>query len=757
MSSQLSLSSKKSSVFCPKQLTPVTLERTTVYLYPTINASMNENERTYGLTVTKNALISATSVSFKTKLECLKQHTGSTSTVEVISSRFMHHARNQIHDVNKVTLQSYHSSDGRVITDCTKPGSDHLKDMDNQTDDMRRPIDIRFARVSTNLEFKSLDPNHITRYPFSYFIDLPITSSSVTSAGGNSHIDLKTFAGRGDWLHGSQTRFLEVVHRTDSVGQPFLLKAPEIDGDAIMNIAAAVNRLDEIALEAAWDTITDTIHKELCPLAISDPVIALQNLRHNIVDESTGTMTSRSVHEYYSSIKQITDFFPKTGTWPIDVVQHFLSHLDDEIRIQVQKDFKYDSTCSNKDAYSQSAKLLEALRHATTAEEQKDSLNTKISQHIRGTQALQSSVHISVAEDTIRKYIESPIPRKIERRCWGCGDTTHLFMENGIVVCPNKEMPGVAAKAKAVHIDFNQRRKEARKRRKTELKDSKKQKAEDSEKMETILTDIRSFLVQQQKPSDNPVQDIVLAVSVLSVIGPKPPLPIGHDPALPHINFSVGKSDKQSFKISLAFDSCAVLNVGFLPYHLAIAKACPSVVKSITWAKKDYAPLVLSGIVNNKESGDTSNTPSTTTLLPATIEYHTPYLTKDDTPITLKIALGNQVGVNTILGLSTIKNAKMSLDLDANVVQSGVIKGSPFQLSFKPTSRGIPNVNQLASHPEINHLQVNHSIDITLTDPQNENDSLAINVNTTESSNPSLLNKTVRFADNDNIMKSTFW
>jgi hypothetical protein len=79
-----------------------------------------------------------------------------------------------------------------------------------------------------------------------------------------------------------------------------------------------------------------------------------------------------SVQDYYSSIKQYTDFFPKSGDWPMDVCQHFITHLDEEIRTQTKKDFNYNPALSGKDAYTQSSNLLEALRHATAAEEQKN-------------------------------------------------------------------------------------------------------------------------------------------------------------------------------------------------------------------------------------------------------------------------------------------------------------------------------------------------------------------------------------------------
>ena len=93
-----------------------------------------------------------------------------------------------------------------------------------------------------------------------------------------------------------------------------------------------------------------------------------------------------------------------------------------------------------------------------------------------------------------------------------------------------------------------------------------------------------------------------------------------------------------------------------------------------------------------------------TTTLPAIVEYFTPYKTTEGAPVTLKIALGNHVGVNTIMGLSTIKNARLSLDLDSNTFQAGILDEKTFDIIFKPTSRGIPDVSPFKAHPCIVEL-----------------------------------------------------
>eukprot|EP00978_Attheya_sp_CCMP212_P024649 scaffold77809_cov32-Attheya_sp.AAC.1 len=88
--------------------------------------------------------------------------------------------------------------------------------------------------------------------------------------------------------------------------------------------------------------------------------------------------------------------------------------------------------------------------------------------------------------------------------------------------------------------------------------------------------------------------------------GAKELLPITIDPMLPHFMIGVGPVG-QSPLISLlaAYDTAAVANIGWSDFHLAFAKKFPSAVKSITWAKDKYTPLVLSGVVTDDDKVET--------------------------------------------------------------------------------------------------------------------------------------------------------
>jgi hypothetical protein len=108
-------------------------------------------------------------------------------------------------------------------------------------------------------------------------------------------------------------------------------------------------------------------------------------------------------------------------------------------------------------------------------------------------------------------------------------------------------------------------------------------------------------------------------------------LPISVDTNLPHFLLPIGQSSADSnFKISVVYDTCAVLNVDWAAFHLAITKQHPHLVKSLVWTKEQYTALTPSGVVSHNEADQWSAKPVTT--LPAIIEYYMPYSSKQGHP-----------------------------------------------------------------------------------------------------------------------------
>eukprot|EP00957_Ditylum_brightwellii_P212293 15367169-Ditylum_brightwellii.AAC.1 len=67
-----------------------------------------------------------------------------------------------------------------------------------------------------------------------------------------------------------------------------------------------------------------------------------------------------------------------------------------------------------------------------------------------------------------------------------------------------------------------------------------------------------------------------------------------------HFDLPVG-TDNMDFRLSVAYDTCAVFYMGWPAYHLAIAKEFPHVVKGLVWAKDNYKPITFSGIMSPED------------------------------------------------------------------------------------------------------------------------------------------------------------
>jgi hypothetical protein len=115
---------------------------------------------------------------------------------------------------------------------------------------------------------------------------------------------------------------------------------------------------------------------------------------------------------------------------------------------------------------------------------------------------------------------------------------------------------------------------------------------------------------------------------------------------------------------------------------MAIAKAYPQLVKSITLAADIYAPILLSGVVSDEEEQHNYST-----ALPFVVEFHMPYMTNTGSPTSLKVACGKQVGVNALIGTSFMTAAKLVVDLDDNIIESKLLSCDPFPIIYKRPQR----------------------------------------------------------------------
>ena len=136
-------------------------------------------------------------------------------------------------------------------------------------------------------------------------------------------------------------------------------------------------------------------------------------------------------------------------------------------------------------------------------------------------------------------------------------------------------------------------------------------------------------------------------------------MPITSQNELPHVKISLCEPGQgKCIGLSLLYDIGAALNTGYL-YHQKIMKEYPAIVARYEEfdSEDPFDPIRLCGAITNPKDYDKSKHG----ILSAVIEYHTAYCHQNGSPFKLTLALGQDMSVNSILGLPSI----MACDLQA--------------------------------------------------------------------------------------------
>ena len=208
-------------------------------------------------------------------------------------------------------------------------------------------------------------------------------------------------------------------------------------------------------------------------------------------------------------------------------------------------------------------------------------------------------------------------------------------------------------------------------------------------------------VLKRQKSGDNQNPGFLAFPTLVQVLASssntKPALPVPIKQELPHIRLPIGKANC-SPKISIlgAVDTCAQCFVGCAQYHIPLITAFPNLVRSITKAEDKFTPLKLSGIISDASVTDQKamreQSKKYATELPILVEYFLPF-PKDSQTVTgfmFKVALGNGVAMNTIIGLPFLHNTDSVIDLKDNVMSSGHLNCLPFKLVYETTAITTP-------------------------------------------------------------------
>eukprot|EP00978_Attheya_sp_CCMP212_P014447 scaffold36813_cov66-Attheya_sp.AAC.6 len=513
-------------------------------------------------------------ITIKTKIQAFANSLNSTPLANVIQAKFIEHAKTYITSAGKVTVDSYHGRNRLIIPDCLGVNGDLRPTSGEAAADHRPAGTIQYVKLSSDIKFTEVDDKNVHPYPFTFYVRLTMDDITVQDENQNDINLLLTFHGEDEWATDPLQDEIDIVLKTPP-------SIADVSANASIEVTPGVQGLEKLALEAAWDYITQAVFNTICPNFTQDPAAVIQEITQEQVDSKTGERISFTIEYYHNAILNCASFFPQSEEWgEFDVVQHFMTHLLSSIKIQVKAiPFTYISNLPRKAPFQQMIWLQKAFSAASTAEATLDQVWTIAQQEYTMHHALHSNIKVnaSVAERTISK----------PRSC--------------LLICPKANEPGATERCQKGRETFNSMIKKKRSSSNNSNNGGGKRSfaAMFAKHTKDMSEDkIKSFFTSHspQKPkkvgNDSNMQCFSISVYAASSGGAKEFLPITIDPMLPHFMIGVGPvGQTPSLSLLAAYNTAAVANIGWSDFHLAFAKKFPSAVKSITWAKKEKYTL----------------------------------------------------------------------------------------------------------------------------------------------------------------------
>jgi hypothetical protein len=489
-------------------------------------------------------------------------------------------------------------------------------------------------------------------------------------------------------------------------------------------------------------TVWHTMFLELCPGYSMQPHAAIDHIRQVLTDRD-GNQDVSMVQAYFQQLMGAARPFSGQRNFPVSLCARFQDGLDNCLQTGYRRYFPQHSIVQLLNAAHQRKTLQAMLQAAQQAEDDLLAVQRIAREAMGLSQAFHAGAvaggatqivgaYPSQAEQTLQRYPQEggqgPSTPTGTRgslsgnrgwTCFGCGgphpwsefrgDQGRGDQRQHAVICPNRDNPGIrehaAKQIKKMRKSRKKRHAQNLKRRnlgtanlfdfdeegQNRIQEQVLQAEGDHSSVTSSVSTPRS-VTQQGLDSGcgrgrgRPGGVILVAdVVVLAAGSPlKRTMPISIQSNLPHIllQFGADLDSPNCPSVHCAVDSCAALTTGNFHFFPLVAKRYPHCVSKI-YTPKEYAPIVLSGIVS-------SNAASVTTELKVGFLFHLPYRTREGDTTLLMVEKGPNVLVNTIIGLPFMKAMGMIMDLVDKVVECKYLDCPPFPVDFCRTSNHVP-------------------------------------------------------------------
>jgi hypothetical protein len=454
---------------------PVPVGRTLVNLYAIIDLGMHVEEHAHTFQINKTALAS-TPVDLRVQLDALDQQLNLAATVDSVRDDWLCFFHDSWCDFSRLAILSFHNNAGDQINNTTMATNTAilLPVIDDILTNCCRP-NVKFVRVQITLDFcplVSVEPPGLTTLCVEYYVKLPQTSRAMRN-GNVGGYNLVTYHGPNDLCTLTMQQVQDnILAQTLQDGpydlQPvsFNLTTARTDGTALRSeIKGKILRL-------AYPTICNTLFLKLCPGYSNQPHTALDHIRQVYFDRN-GNQVVSTVQAYFQQLMNASCPFSNQRKFPISICQKFQDGLDPRLITGFRRFFADHSVIQSL-ASTHLRKTLQQMLSAAQQAEDKYASTQRIAREANGmSQAFPVGVvsggsplapaFLSQAETTLTRYSvggsgysTDGYSRATDRsggrgpprawNCFGCGGP-HPYSEykdgQHIIICPNKDAPGV--------------------------------------------------------------------------------------------------------------------------------------------------------------------------------------------------------------------------------------------------------------------------------------------------------------------------
>eukprot|EP00956_Cyclotella_meneghiniana_P020206 scaffold35356_cov44-Cyclotella_meneghiniana.AAC.2 len=705
------LAERDSDMFIPKKLEAVKYGGTTLMAYPEVDHNSPAAERVFALMINKQAAESQY-LDVKAVINFYASRVGLESHARVAVSQWTSRLKEKWNDPANLTVLSYHSATGAVIPNAIDPATGTLREITDGAVGTRRPAGVRLALVQCSISFDDLHyDNAPTTLRVEYFIPLPVGNVTFLNVAGNP-VTINTCTVQGNPFGLTKEQFKAQVTNPCGVTGPIKLKTAEIGAtDCAFNEPEKAKELNERIINLGAESIFRKLREQLAPTFSSTPHSTVEKIAMSFGEG--GNKVTLTVLEYHQAIMRAAQTFLEESLWPFNLASHFANNLDPRIKTKFQALTTRHLTFND---YTRDGQLREIdfyLNKAIEVEKEVNSMKGLVREAMADTHsfcaqlmthlgapmdsnfdpaAAVTSTFLSAAEETLRKYAKSDPSNKHKYEetgravrqiiCWGCkGGHRWRDPRTKEITCPNKDKPGIAQSAKQGHKDYLDSVKE----RKNGWIPKKKIKFSDlppaqKEKARALIVKEATEIAAASVAA--PAQGVSYPIFVYnSRDNNAPPLPAAIDNRLPHITITLGElatSIETCPQVRCLYDSGACVSSGYWGFWKTILENHPECIVDLFVSDGgQYSPIVLGGIV----TGDDGDMAGHTCKLNIVVNLKLRYETITGQPVTHKIALGKDVGVNTILGMPFIDKFQCTYDGYNEVVEAKILDSTPFKVT----------------------------------------------------------------------------